>query len=632
MKTETLDIVRIIEETPIINITESCKNKLLEKIKKKFNTEDQKIFFTSFYCYLNYNPKKDFVIDFDSIWKWCGFSRKDPAKRVLEKYFVIENDYKVFHKPVENLEGGRPAEQIMLTINTFKKFCLKANTKKADEIHDYYINLEQLLHETIIDESTQLQLQNKMSQKLIEDLNKKIEKKHRTKYELANCVYIISNDLFKGYYKVGKSSGFNKRLDSYSSGSPIGYNVDYICKVRNKSEETIIETMVLQILSKYRVKNHMDQEREWLYNIDLFTIKKEINVCLKFLNMRRNKYEVEVKENDNKVEDEVDNKVEVEENEEVEEDEVEDNEEVEDEVEDEVDNEVEVEKEVDNKVGDEVEVEEKYEIIIESDYEEEEEIKKKDKKIKQRIVSRYNLENINLGIKRNNPIDFQKFVKDYCRVGKDLHVIQSELKLAFKIWSKTPLEMVEKQFLMYMNDNFKDKRMFLDNQRRHVFIGIELKPFIYKKTKINFDFEQFIEQKCKVNYLHSISYQDFFYFFTEWKRQTDPDFRLNKFDKINMQKILEENFAKGRIKHSIQSKTKSLCGILGVGIEENNYGIVNQKRHTKTVGEYDVDTNELLKTYESMYLCSIKSRIPFSTFSTYITNKTVINGKYYELI
>ena len=72
--------------------------------------------------------------------------------------------------------------------------------------------------------------------------------------------------------------------------------------------------------------------------------------------------------------------------------------------------------------------------------------------------------------------------------------------------------------------------------------------------------------------------------------------------------------------------------MLGVGLEENNYGIVDRKRQTKTVGEYDIDTNELLKTYESMYLCSIKSRIPFSTFSTYITNKTVINGKYYELI
>lgn len=33
----------------------------------------------------------------------------------------------------------------MLNIKTFKKYCLKAGTKKADEIHEYYIKLEETL-------------------------------------------------------------------------------------------------------------------------------------------------------------------------------------------------------------------------------------------------------------------------------------------------------------------------------------------------------------------------------------------------------------------------------------------------------------------------------------------------------
>ena len=37
----------------------------------------------------------------------------------------------------------------MLNIETFKKYCLKAGTKKADEIHDYYIKLENVLQEII---------------------------------------------------------------------------------------------------------------------------------------------------------------------------------------------------------------------------------------------------------------------------------------------------------------------------------------------------------------------------------------------------------------------------------------------------------------------------------------------------
>ena len=44
----------------------------------------------------------------------------------------------------------------MLNINTFKKLCLKAKTKKADQIHEYYIKLEETLHEILEEESDEL--------------------------------------------------------------------------------------------------------------------------------------------------------------------------------------------------------------------------------------------------------------------------------------------------------------------------------------------------------------------------------------------------------------------------------------------------------------------------------------------
>lgn len=46
-----------------------------------------------------------------------------------------------------------------MTVNTFKKLCLKSNTKKADEIHDYFIKLEESLQETINEESNELRNQ-----------------------------------------------------------------------------------------------------------------------------------------------------------------------------------------------------------------------------------------------------------------------------------------------------------------------------------------------------------------------------------------------------------------------------------------------------------------------------------------
>lgn len=63
----------------------------------------------------------------------------------------------------------------MLTINTFKKFCLKAGTKKADEIYDYYIKLEELLLETMNEESHLLRLQLDSNKSLLKNAENALE-------------------------------------------------------------------------------------------------------------------------------------------------------------------------------------------------------------------------------------------------------------------------------------------------------------------------------------------------------------------------------------------------------------------------------------------------------------------------
>jgi hypothetical protein len=69
--------------------------------------------------------------------------------------------------------GGQNKEKILITINTFKKLCLKSNTKKADEIHDYFIKLEEVFQEIISEESIELknQLEQKQTQLQIKDEN-----------------------------------------------------------------------------------------------------------------------------------------------------------------------------------------------------------------------------------------------------------------------------------------------------------------------------------------------------------------------------------------------------------------------------------------------------------------------------
>jgi hypothetical protein len=165
----SLNIVSLLENNPITKLSNTYQSRLLTKLKESFTEDEQQMFVTSFYCYLNCS-KTDFVIDLDNIWKWIGFATKQKAKILLEKQFKIDIDYQLLSiaqvKQKEHARGGTNKEIFMLTVKAFKSFCLKAGTSKADQIHDYYLKLEETLHEVIEEESDELkkQLENKQEQ------------------------------------------------------------------------------------------------------------------------------------------------------------------------------------------------------------------------------------------------------------------------------------------------------------------------------------------------------------------------------------------------------------------------------------------------------------------------------------
>ena len=160
-----LNIVNLIEQNPITKLSSEYNNKLLQKIQNTFTGFEQQLFVSSFYCYLNYDNDIDFIIDLDSVWKWMGFTLKATAKDLLEKHFKIDVDYKMLvrSKPEQDLSGnsdkkwgGQNKQTIMININCFKSLCMKARTKKADEIHEYYMKMEKVLQQTIEEETDEL--------------------------------------------------------------------------------------------------------------------------------------------------------------------------------------------------------------------------------------------------------------------------------------------------------------------------------------------------------------------------------------------------------------------------------------------------------------------------------------------
>ena len=181
---QELNMVDLIENNPITKISNTYQCKLLQKIKDNFTDMEQQMFVASFYGYLNYNSKTEFVIDLDTIWEWLGFSQKIRAKELLNKLFIIDIDYTIllsFEREQKYYEekkhGGHNIQKIMMTIKTFKSLCLKAGTKKADQIHDYYIKLEEILHETIGEECAELKLQLEETELKLHDTALELEQK-----------------------------------------------------------------------------------------------------------------------------------------------------------------------------------------------------------------------------------------------------------------------------------------------------------------------------------------------------------------------------------------------------------------------------------------------------------------------
>jgi hypothetical protein len=256
---EALNIVELIENNPITRLSGTYQNKLLTKIKNNFTDTEQQLFVASFYCFLKYNQRNDFVIDLDNIWKWIGFSQKVKAKTLLEKNFKLDIDYKILLSQQGKLNihvhGGHNKETILLTIRTFKLFCLKAGTEKASQIHEYYIKMEETLQEVIQEESDELKLQ-------LENKDKELEKKDKEKDKIrektlieqfpnnAQCVYygIIDNLSQSGekLIKFGNSNNLKNRVvrhkDTYSN-----FRLVNAFKVENKLqiENAIKENQIL---------------------------------------------------------------------------------------------------------------------------------------------------------------------------------------------------------------------------------------------------------------------------------------------------------------------------------------------------------------------------------------------------
>jgi hypothetical protein len=287
---EQLNIVELIENNPITKLSSDYNVKLLVKIKEHFSDFEQQLFLSSFYCYLNHHPTNDFIIDLDDMWKWLGFGQKIKAKILLEKQFTLNKDYiKSLSLPGKgpnsHVKGGQNKEIFMLNVKTFKSFCLKAGTKKADEIHEYYMKMEELIQEVINEESNELKIQLETKNLQIKNITIQLNTQSQQLENVEKDKDLLKEQTIIDQFPVNTQCIYIGRIDNKTLGKP-GHkmyhetvikfgqsnNLSERVKCHKKTYDNFILYAAYKVKNKIEIENAIKKHPELQRQIRLITL------------------------------------------------------------------------------------------------------------------------------------------------------------------------------------------------------------------------------------------------------------------------------------------------------------------------------------------------------------------------
>jgi len=266
----TLNIVELIEKNPITRLSQQYNNLLIAKLQENFSTFEQQLFVASFYCYLNYDKNTDFVVDLDHVWKWLGFSQKAHVKPMVEANFKLDIDYKIVtssetdedqlpHSPNKSgsdkpkKHGGHNKQTIKLTIRCFKLLCLKAQTKKAGEIHEYYVKMEETLHQILDTETSELRAQleqtnaqlNQATITLTQEKKRAVEKTLISQFPVnTECIY---------FGTIDNTNAENEKLIKFGHTNNLATRV----ADHHKKYTNFILAAAFRVHNKVEIENHI---------------------------------------------------------------------------------------------------------------------------------------------------------------------------------------------------------------------------------------------------------------------------------------------------------------------------------------------------------------------------------------
>jgi phage anti-repressor protein len=570
----SLNIVELIESSPITKLSGNYNSRFIGKIKDTFTDTQQQLFVSSFYCYLNYNQSTDFVIDLDNVWQWLGFSQKAHAKTCLEKYFIVEKDYKCLLSQLREQKntgrGGHNREQIMLTIKTFKLFCIKAGTKKANEIHEYFIKLEELLQQLVQEESDELkqqlqtvteekdELQNKLAV-ATEDI-KLLQVKED--YPYMYIFNINERDIHPPKLKIGFTKNVNNRIKPFKQLHRNG-KLELVVEVLNQNIRTV-EHFIHSLLANFNISGEVFQLDVEEAKIIILRVANMLKLNSITNPAERYTKNLKLYENEMII--------------------------------------------VDNQLPEKISTRE---IACQTDS-----IENTFAHIDAAVIP-----------KDEFTEKFDAYIREHCIVRDDVEVSTVDIMGQYRIITQSASKEMYNRLKDYLDKHFKPARLKTQNRLQVVngYQGVTLKELKYSKSLTVCDAQNFIFHACIFSPSGKVLFEDLLNEYKKWKEQI----KLSPTgeEKEELKKYLKEtNYV---LYTTIWANNGGGQGYYGLSLKSE----IERHRTTSSTGKKVekrlVSTNELLGTWETIAKAAEAEKICAAKMSRSIKNRFIFKDDYY---
>ena len=609
---QELNIVELIEKNPITRLSQEYNGRLLTKIQESFTEFEQQLFVSSFYCYLNYDKIMDFVVDLDNVWKWLGFQQKVNAMTLLEKQFKIDIDYKNLTKsdaPKIKMNGGQNKQTIMLTVRCFKSLCLKAQTKKASEIHEYYMKMEEVLHQVVDEETDELKQQLEQKNAVIMEKDSVIQSTKKEKQRAVEqaiigqfplnteCIYFGTIDNTNAdnekLIKFGHTNDLSTRVMDHRKKYQ-NFVLVAAFRVQNKVEiENLIKTYpkIKRNIRSIEVggKNKTEIIAYDSTNFTIERLKKHIADIIhsrtySIDNFNRLMQRNEVLEADNR----------------------------------------ELQKTVATQA---LELNELRELAA------------KQKQELEVVAAGHQSVYQNVLLPEDELTQkFNEFIKVACIVRPDVEESSVSMEGRFRLWCQTkPTKETFHALKNYLDVRFKAKRI----RGVHGYLGVKLKTVEYKKMpasdvsslSLSPNAETFLFERCQFSdcgkVLNSVLLKEY----QKWKQSVGTP--LTETDMKDLKAYL--NASPHALKATVWTEQGNNEGYYGISLREDYYALTNATTNNpictsttgKKVEKREATTHQLLSSWPTIANAALSEGVSAAKMSRYVKAKTVVSDYYY---